>query len=275
MRHSPSRSVPEVAADGVPFPRFRARYPATPSSVGVIRGEVGAVARECGLAGNELGDVGLAVSEAATNAVVHGSAGREDAHVGLSIDLTDSEMLVTVRDQGNGFRPRQDSPGIGVGLFIVAAVTGHLDVRTGAEGAEVRMTFPVPHTRANQQHDSAVQRLDAALVEQDRMGERFDASVGTSTELGAYARLQAAGERVKAREAWVTWLDDESYRGINAGPFELRAETKTTTAHDPARRTIEGRRAVPRPGVGGRVWLNGREAGGIDPRYTHLEPSHD
>jgi len=27
--------------------------------------------------------------------------------------------------------------------------------------------------------------------------------------------------------------------------------------------------------VGGRAWLNGREVGGTDPRYTHLEASHD
>jgi hypothetical protein len=25
----------------------------------------------------------------------------------------------------------------------------------------------------------------------------------------------------------------------------------------------------------GRAWLNGREVGGTDPRYTHLEASHD
>ena len=27
--------------------------------------------------------------------------------------------------------------------------------------------------------------------------------------------------------------------------------------------------------VGGRAWLNGREVGGADPRYTHLEASYD
>jgi hypothetical protein len=77
---------------------------------------------------------------------------------------------------------------------------------------------------ASREHDSAVQRLEAALVEQDRLGERFDAAVGTSTEFGAYVRLRAAGEQVRAREAWVDWVDDESYRGLNAGPFELLAE---------------------------------------------------
>jgi hypothetical protein len=32
---------------------------------------------------------------------------------------------------------------------------------------------------ASEEHDRAVQRLEAALVEQNRLGERFDAAVGT------------------------------------------------------------------------------------------------
>ena len=72
---------------------------------------------------------------------------------------------------------------------------------------------------ASEGRDRAVQRLEAALVEQDRLGERFDAAVGTSTEFGAYVRLRGAGDQVRAREAWLNWVDDEGYRGLNAGPF--------------------------------------------------------
>jgi hypothetical protein len=79
---------------------------------------------------------------------------------------------------------------------------------------------------ASDQRGSAVQRLEAALVEQDRLGERFDAAIGTSAELGAHVRLRAAGEQVAAREAWVNCVNDESYRGLNAGPFELLAESR-------------------------------------------------
>ena len=75
------------------------------------------------------------------------------------------------------------------------------------------------------QHDSAFRRLKAALEEQDRSSERYGAAVGSSTELGAYARLCAAGEGVTAREAWLNWVDDERYRGLNAGPFALLAES--------------------------------------------------
>jgi hypothetical protein len=73
-----------------------------------------------------------------------------------------------------------------------------------------------------------MQRLEAALGEQDRLGERFEAAVGTSTEFGAYVWLRAAGDQVTAREAWLNWVDDEDYRGLNAGPFELLAESHTT-----------------------------------------------
>jgi hypothetical protein len=81
---------------------------------------------------------------------------------------------------------------------------------------------------ASEERDRALQRLAAALVEQDRLGERFDAAVGKSTEFGAYVRLRAAADQVTARQAWVNWVDDEGYRGLNAGPFELLAESRAT-----------------------------------------------
>ena len=77
----------------------------------------------------------------------------------------------------------------------------------------------------SEEHDSAEQRLEAVLAEQDRMSQRYDAAIGTSTELSAHVRLRAAGDQVAAREAWLHWVDDESYRGLNAGPFELLAES--------------------------------------------------
>ena len=84
---------------------------------------------------------------------------------------------------------------------------------------------------ASREHDRAVQRLEAALVEQNRLGERFGAAIGTSTEFGAYVRLRAAGDQVRAREAWVNWVVDGSYRGLNAGPFELLAERRAARLH--------------------------------------------
>ncbi|HEX8854066.1 MAG TPA: hypothetical protein VF752_00575 [Thermoleophilaceae bacterium] len=83
---------------------------------------------------------------------------------------------------------------------------------------------------SSKERDRAMRRLEAALVEQDRLGERFDAAVGTSTEFGAYVRLRAAGDQVRALEAWLHWVEDGGYRGLNAGPFELLAESPRTLA---------------------------------------------
>ena len=82
---------------------------------------------------------------------------------------------------------------------------------------------------ASEERDRAVRRLDAALGERDRLGGRFDAAVGTSTELGAYVRLRAAVDQVRAREAWLDWVD--GYRGLNAGPFEVLTERRDTRVH--------------------------------------------
>lgn len=85
--------------------------------------------------------------------------------------------------------------------------------------------------------EAAVQGLEAALLEQDRFGERYRAALGTSSEFGAYARLRNASDEVEARRTWLVQVED--------GPSA------------------------------GRVWVNGREVGGADPRFAGLEDSHD
>ena len=74
------------------------------------------------------------------------------------------------------------------------------------------------------EHDSAVQRLDLEQVKYDRLRESYEGAIGTFAESGCHGRLGAAGDRVAAREAWLRWIDEDSYRGLNAGPFELLAE---------------------------------------------------
>ncbi len=77
------------------------------------------------------------------------------------------------------------------------------------------------------EHTRALERLHDGVAEQDRLRERYDTAMGTSSELGAYFQLRAASQNVAAREAWVHWIDDERYRGLNSGPFELMAETSS------------------------------------------------
>ena len=73
-------------------------------------------------------------------------------------------------------------------------------------------------------HDGAVQRLRAAIAEQDRLTYLYEASVGTRAEATADAARHGADQQVVARDAWLRWVDDDDYRGLNAGPFALRRE---------------------------------------------------
>jgi hypothetical protein len=79
-------------------------------------------------------------------------------------------------------------------------------------------------TTVSEEHDRAVHRLDAALSEQDRLSERYEAAVGTSAEMPAAVERQAATAQVAACDAWLKWVDDDGYRGLNAGPFALRSQ---------------------------------------------------
>jgi len=57
------------------------------------------------------------------------------------------------------------------------------------------------------EHDSAVNRLHAAVSEQNRVSARHDAATGTSNELSTYVKLRAAGDEVTARGHWLEWLE--------------------------------------------------------------------
>ena len=59
-------------------------------------------------------------------------------------------------------------------------------------------------------------------------------------------------------------------KGQRAGEADCTAPLATVGLARPLRPgTTLATRSV------GRVWLNGRELGAADPRYTHLEASHD
>jgi hypothetical protein len=74
----------------------------------------------------------------------------------------------------------------------------------------------------SQEHDCAERRLRAALAEQRRSSDRYEAAVGGSARLLAAVGLHVADQEVAARDAWLRWVEDDGYRGLNAGPFELR-----------------------------------------------------
>lgn len=90
-------------------------------------------------------NVELAVSEAASNVVVH--AYRDDEEPGeieLELDTEGGELIIVVRDAGAGMAPRPDSPGLGLGMPLIANLADTLEIRTlDTGGTEVAMRFAV------------------------------------------------------------------------------------------------------------------------------------
>ena len=117
---------------------------AVPKAVPELRGEVYRFAESAGVPDPPLADLRLAVSEALTNAIVHGYREEDSAgEVQIAATLEGEELRVVVRDSGVGFKPRTDSPGLGLGLPIIHTVADSVEVRAGRPGTELHMCFHV------------------------------------------------------------------------------------------------------------------------------------
>ena len=86
----------------------------------------------------------LAVSEALTNVVVH--AYRDAAEPGpilVVVAVRDRVLIVTVADEGCGMTPRPDSPGLGLGMGVMARVADTFEIspRIARPGVVLRMAF--------------------------------------------------------------------------------------------------------------------------------------
>jgi anti-sigma regulatory factor (Ser/Thr protein kinase) len=90
--------------------------------------------------------IALAVSEAVTNAVIHAYVDRPvPGDVEVHVERhPDDGLEIRVCDEGRGMMPRSDSPGLGVGLPLVAKLAQRFRVETRPTGGTaVSMVFPV------------------------------------------------------------------------------------------------------------------------------------
>ena len=122
-------------------PDLQLTLPARAENVAVIRHAFGGLGDALGVPDQTLADVKLAVTEACTNVVIHAYPASEGP-MEVSASLTDGRLAVVVRDEGRGMLPRPDSPGLGLGLPLIATLAESLELGKGQdEATEVRMTF--------------------------------------------------------------------------------------------------------------------------------------
>ena len=123
-------------------PELTATFPGTPPGVSQLRRAVTEVARRHGLPADVVQAARLAASEAASNAVIHAYRERAgDLHLRARVE--DGELRLVIADEGSGLAPRPDSPGLGLGMPIMAQLSERFEIVSGPEGTEIHLAFPV------------------------------------------------------------------------------------------------------------------------------------
>jgi anti-sigma regulatory factor (Ser/Thr protein kinase) len=131
------------APDPSTTPWVGGEVPARPESVPRVRRAIVEFARRHGASAELAGDIGLAVSEAVDNSVMHAYGARGDG-VGMvhyAADVGDGDLEIVIADQGTGIREDAQSNGLGLGLRLIAALSSDFAISARPEGLEVWMRF--------------------------------------------------------------------------------------------------------------------------------------
>jgi serine/threonine-protein kinase RsbW len=131
-----------MSTDVAIAPDIELLLPARAENVAIVRHAFGALGEALNVDPQTLSDILLAVTEACTNVVVHAYADGREGPLEVLATLLEEELMVVVRDEGPGIVPRPDSPGLGLGLPLIASLAETVQLGHDAQKrTEVRMTF--------------------------------------------------------------------------------------------------------------------------------------
>ncbi len=122
-------------------------WPARPENIAAARAAVTVFVRRSGAVNGLVQNIRLAVSEACSNAILHGYRGDSGEAFTVGAVRVGDALEIVVSDHGCGMRPRTDSPGAGLGLPIISQLASEFEVLTPPDGhgTELHMTFALPH----------------------------------------------------------------------------------------------------------------------------------
>jgi serine/threonine-protein kinase RsbW len=121
---------------------FELELAAEADNVPLVRHALRGLLEASGISDERTADIALAVTEACANAVLHAYPDGTGTFEVAAELAPAGRLVVIVRDHGSGMAPRVDSPGLGVGLPVMAAIAEALEIDTpDGSGTLVRMTF--------------------------------------------------------------------------------------------------------------------------------------
>jgi serine/threonine-protein kinase RsbW len=138
--------------------------PARAENIAIVRHALGALGDVRELDAQTLSDIRLAVTEACTNVVVHAYPDGRAGPMEVLVTVAGDELRVVVRDEGRGLGPRPESPGLGLGLPLMASLCENVELGRDAQGrTEVRMRFELGGPPLNRRDEEVRQPVSVAI----------------------------------------------------------------------------------------------------------------
>ncbi len=110
-------------------------------------------ATQAGFDEDARGGISMAVREAMINAVMHGNGYSADKHVNLSFEQAGGNLVITIRDEGQGMNPDEIPDPLapenlmkqsGRGIFLMRAFMDDVKFRKLEPGTEITLIKRVP-----------------------------------------------------------------------------------------------------------------------------------
>ncbi len=110
-------------------------------------------ASQAGFDEDARGGISMAVREAMINAVMHGNGYSPDKRVQLSFDQSGGNLIITIRDEGEGMDPQEVPDPLapenlmkqsGRGIFLMRAFMDEVNFRKLEPGTEITLIKRVP-----------------------------------------------------------------------------------------------------------------------------------
>jgi anti-sigma regulatory factor (Ser/Thr protein kinase) len=155
--------------------------PATAAILATLRGELGQVLARLNVPAARRADIALVVTEAATNAVLHAYHARVSGPLYAAATLSGDTVTTTIADHGRGLVARTDSPGLGVGMSVMATLTDRLQITANPCGRGTRVVATFEHAAtpaASWPHPDTPPAIRRAQLLCDYARELITASAG-------------------------------------------------------------------------------------------------
>lgn len=136
----------------MPQENYHLEINSDPNNLITIEEFVNYFCKDINLSEEKLGNVLLAVTEAATNAIKHANKGDLDKKVYIDAFVKDSKLIIKVKDEGEGFDPEKipdptepenllkDS---GRGLYLMRFYMDDMEYRRTPTGMELILTVKI------------------------------------------------------------------------------------------------------------------------------------